>query len=161
MKPFATLLLACLALAATSVHAATVGDELPAFTLKDQHDKAHTLDETVQRIYASGDRKGGDLVKTAMAKLDQSHLDAQHAVLISEISDAPFFVKSIIRSSFKDRRYLSWLDVKGDTKTILPYRPEKIAVIELENRRIKAIRHVSDADALKQEIAPVKTGEKK
>lgn len=154
-KPLAfALTAATLMLATPLATAAAIGDELPAVTLKDQADTAHTLDSSVQRIYANADRKGDGMMKAAMAKLDQSVLDAQHAVVIADISGAPGFVKSIIRSSLKDRRYTTWLDVSGNTRSLLPYRANQIAVIELDQRRIVAVRYVADAEALRRELAP-------
>lgn len=150
----AALSLALSLFTATAWSAAKVGDELPAFTLKDQAGVLHTLDDSVQRIYANGDRKGDELMKTAMTGLGQAQLDAQKAVVVAEISAAPFFVKSIIRSSLKDRRYTTWLDTSGDTKSVLPYKGNQIAVLEIEKRRIKAIRYIPDAEKLKQELAP-------
>lgn len=162
MRNIAAAWLALLAfIAPPQVTAFGVGDELPALSLKDQYDKTQTLDGTVQRIYANADRKGDALMKEAMAQLDQSHLDQQKAIVVAEISAAPFFVKSIIRGSLKDRKYLTWLDTKGDTKKILPYRDNQIAVIELDHRRIKAVRYVGEAEALKKEIVPGAAEEKK
>lgn len=160
MKIIAALLLACsTAIAPGVAAAAAVGDTLPALSLKDQYDKAHILDTTVQRIYANADRKGDELMKAI--KLEQSQLDAQQAIVVAEISAAPFFVKSIIRSSLKDRRYLTWLDTKGDTQKSLPYRPNQVTVIELEQMRIKAIRYVNDLESLKKELPAVTPQEKK
>ena len=140
---------------ALPVFAASVGEELPTITLKDQSGTQQTLSDSTQRIYANADRKGDALMKEAMADLGQAQLDAQKAVVIADISAAPFFVKSIIRSSLKDRRYLTWLDTSGSTKRVLPYRDNHVTVIEIEQRRIKAIRYIADAGALKREITPV------
>lgn len=142
-------------LTALPVFSASVGDELPSITLKDQSGTQHTLDDSVQRIYANADRKGDALMKEAMADLGQAQLDAQKAVVIADISAAPFFVKSIIRSSLKDRRYITWLDTSGSTRRMLPYRDNHVTVIELEQRRIKAIRYIADGGTLKREMAPL------
>lgn len=162
MKKIATILMAlCAAIASGATTVREIGEVLPALTLKDQHDKPHTLDDSVRRIYANADRKGDALMKETMAQLEPSALDAQKAVVIAEISAAPFFIKSIIRGSLKDRRYTTWLDTQGETQKLLPYRPEKVTVIELEQRRITAIRYIGDTQSLRQELAPAKTEEKK
>ena len=143
---------ASLALAPAAI-AAKLGETLPAIELKDQLGKAHTLDATVRRIYANADRKGDALMKAAMEKLDQTRLDAQQAVVIADISAAPGFVKAIIKSSLKDRRYNTWIDLTGSTQRKLPYKPDQVTVIELEQLRITAIRYISDAESLKREFA--------
>ena len=154
-------LAAWLLIAAAAAGAASgPGDVLPALTLKDQADRTHTLDAAIRRVYANSDRKGDALMKEAMAGRGQAQLDAQQAVVIAEISAAPFFVKSIIRSSLKDRGYTTWLDTKGDTQALLPYRANQVTVIELEQRRITAIRHIGDAAALRRELGPEQNTEK-
>ncbi len=134
------------------VLAAEICDELPAFTLKDQAGEPQTLSDSVQRIYANGDRSSGKLIKQAMTGLDQSTLDAQQAIVVTEISAAPGFVKGIIRSGLEDRSYTTWIDTKGTTKRILPYRADRVVVLELAQRKVTAIRYIADADSLKQEL---------
>ena len=137
--------------AQTALAAVAVGEELPALTLKDQAGTERTLDASVRRIYANADRKGDGLMKAA--KIEQAQLDAQKAIVVADISEAPGFVKSIIKSSLKDRRYSTWLDTAGSTKKLLPYKADQIVVIELEARRVKAVRHLADAEALRRELA--------
>lgn len=152
MKTFLTTwLTAALLLAPTLTSAANVDEVIPALTLKDQLGNPHTLDATVRRIYANADRKGDALMKSA--ELDQAKLDKQKAIVIADISEAPGFVKRIITGSLKDRRYTTWLDVKGSTRKSLPYRADQVTVIELDGLRIKAIRSVADKAALQKELA--------
>lgn len=140
-------------LATTHAWAATVGGELPVLILKDQLGAPHTLEPIVRRLYINSDRKGDGLMKAAMSDLTQDTLDGQKAVVIADISGAPGFVKRIIASSLKDRRYTTWLDVTGSTQTVLPYKADAVTVVELDQRRIKAIRYLTDAEALKRELA--------
>ena len=150
-----TLLAACCAAALLLTpalsSAAKVDDVLPALTLKDQLGNPRTLDASVKRIYANADRKGDGLMKSA--EIDQAKLDKQKAIVIADISEAPGFVKRIITGSLKDRRYTTWLDVKGSTQKLLPYRADQVTVIELDGLRIKAIRNVADKAALQKELA--------
>lgn len=132
--------------------AAKVGDPLPELTLKDQFDKPHTLDGSVRRLYANADRKGDGLMKSAK-ELTQAKLDAQKAIVIADISKAPFFVKRIIRSSLKDRSYTTWLDASGSTQKWLPQKSDQVLVLDVEHGRIKAIRYAKDAAALQHELA--------
>ena len=131
--------------------AATVGDELPALELKDASDAPHVLDASIRRIYFTGDRGSGGVMKDAAPV--QAQLDAQHAIVIADISEAPGFVKFMIRSSLKDRGYLSWVDAGGVTKSLFPVRTGQVTVLDLEQRRIRAIRYAADVAAVKQELA--------
>lgn len=152
MKHFAHVCIAtALLLSAPLASAAKVDDVLPALTLKDQLGNPHTLDANIKRIYANADRKGDALMKSVA--LDQARLDQQKAIVIADISAAPGFVKRIITGSLKDRRYTTWVDVKGSTQKSLPYRADQVTVIELDGLRIKAIRNVADKAALQKELA--------
>lgn len=152
---FRKLILLGIILFCPAIPAAGVGEEIQAFTLNDQINVAHTLDDTILRIYATADRKADGLMKTAMRALKQSNLDTQKAIVVADISAAPGFVKRLIRSSFKDRSYTTWMDVSGSTRTVLPYRPDHVTVVELNRRRITAIRYIADADILMKELEPI------
>ena len=132
--------------------AAGVGDTLPALQLKDQYGKVQTLGQEVKRLYANADRKGDAMLKAALADKGQTRLDAQKAIVVAEISAAPFFVKSMIRGNLKDRGYLTWLDASGDTKKVLPYKEDQILILELDQQRITAVRYAGDVEALKREL---------
>lgn len=151
MKPFLALLALILA---NTAFAAGVGDTLPTLTLKDQAGTARTLDDSVRRLYANASRDGDKLMKEAMTGLGQAELQAQGAAALAEISQAPGFVKYLIRKSLKDRSYATWIDESGATRALLPYRDGAVAVIELDRMRITAIRHVTSAEALRRELAP-------
>ncbi len=154
MKTFAIPgLMALLALVlSANAFALQPGDTLPELSLEDAGGTDHTLDEAVRRIYLSGDRKSGNLIKEAMDGRDQATLDAQQAIVIAEISAAPGFVKRMIRSSLKDRSYTTWVDTKGRTKQALPYRPDRVTVLDLDARRVLAIRYHAELDGLRQEL---------
>lgn len=126
---------------------------LPAFTLNDQFGRAHTLDETVRRIYFNRDRKGDRLLKTALAKPGQARLDAQRAIVIADISAMPGFVKRFALSSLRERPHAIWLDPDGALSAQLPYREDQVTVVELSARRITAVRFVDDEAGLGAELA--------
>jgi hypothetical protein len=155
-RPLPWLLAALLATGVAT--AAGVGDTLPEFALNDGAGKEHVLDDSVRRIYASADRAGDRLLKDALKEPGQAALDAQAAVVIADISGAPGFVKGMIRSSVRDRKYATWLDESGKTRNLLPYREDAIAVIDLAGRRITAVRYASSVEALRQELAPPPAG---
>ncbi len=141
--PAVALCLCSLAAGATGV-----GDTLSALELKDAHGKPQQLADHHCRIYASIDRKGDKLIKAALAERKQAALDAQHAVVIADISGAPGFVKRIIRSSLKDRDYSTWLDEKGSTERKLARRDKRISVIDIDRRKVTALQFLGDEEAL-------------
>lgn len=145
-----TLVAIALALAAFQAHALNIGDEVPVLQMKDAKDVEHTLGDEVRRIYYSGDRDSGGAMKEAAPT--QAQLDAQHAVAIANIADAPGFVKYLIRKSMNDRAYTTWLDASGATKPLFPVRPGQVTIIELQARKITAIRYAPDVAAIRNEL---------
>lgn len=143
-RPWPATLLFFLLLGSLGSQASEVGSTLPAISLDDQHGQPQQLQEDTRRIYASADRKADKLLAKAMKNRSQADLDAQRAIVIGEISAAPGFVKRIIRSGLKDRSYQTWVDDRGKTKKLLPYRPDRLAVIDLQARKIIAVQQISD-----------------
>lgn len=137
---------------AAAAHGAGVGDVLPALEMKDAADQARVLDGAVRRIYFTPDRAAGEIVKAVMPK--QAQLDGQGAVVIANIAEAPGFVKALIRRSLKQRPYATWLDVAGVTQPLLPARAGQVTVVELDQRRITAVRYATSAAGLQQELGP-------
>lgn len=149
----AALVALATAFAPFSALAAKVGDALPALSLKDQFGKQHVLDASVRRIYLNADRKSGDLVKAGMKDVAQETLDAHNAIVITNISEAPGFVKRIILSGLKERRYAVWVDQAGSSKS-LPSRADQVTVLDVEAMQIKAIRFVGKETDLQAELKP-------
>lgn len=132
--------------------AAGVGEALPLLKFKDQAGAERTLDASVRRIYANASRGGDALMKKAAPT--QAALDAQRAIALAEISQAPGFVKYLIRKSLKDRPYATWIDESGATRALLPYKDGDVSVIELDQGRITAVRHLGSVEALRRELDP-------
>jgi hypothetical protein len=150
----AVLLLATVgASSASTASAAETGAPLPALAVKNSAGELLTLNDDIRRIYANGDRKGDRLIKAAMAGRDQDTLDAQGAIVVADISAAPGFIRRIIRNELRERSYATWLDESGDTRALLPYRQDHITVLELDARRVTAIRHIGDVETLRRELA--------
>lgn len=124
------------------------GDELPAFELEDQHGNAQQLDNSVQRIYTSGDRKSDKLLKAALEDKKQAALDRQNAIVVADISAAPSFVRRIIRSNLKDRDYITWLDQRGKSRKWMGYKEDRVGIIELDKRIVTAVRYLSNENEL-------------
>lgn len=152
-RPLVLLALALSMIASASFAAGVgVGEALPELTLDDASGKPHTLVPELRRIYTTADRSGDKLIKAAMDGLKQANLDAQGATVIADISGAPFFIKGIIRSNLRERGYTTWLDSSGDTRKILAYRENRVAIIELDQLKVTAIRYVSTVEDLKREL---------
>lgn len=148
-----------LSLWATQSPATDVGESLPAYSLSDDSGQEHTLDDSVRRIYATIDRKGDKLLDAALQEGAAEQLGAQQAIVIADISDAPGFVKRIIRGSLEDRPYRTWMDTRGSTRKTLPTRKGGVSLVELERMQIRAIRSLNSVEeiqsALQEALSPL------
>lgn len=144
--------LAVLALisALPGAYALEVGEALPPIELEDASGSDVALLASHRRIYATADRKGGKLIERAMAELNQASLDNHGAVVITEISKAPGFVKGMIKSGLEDRSYVSWVDEAGRTRKLWPYRKNHVTVIDLNDYEVVAIRFERDLETLRE-----------
>jgi hypothetical protein len=138
--------------AASSPPISEVGNILPPFGLADQFGKSHNLDEGVKVIYLDVDRKGDQLLNATLTEQGQAHLDEKHAIVISDISAAPSFVISLVISDLKGRHYNLWVDQQGSVTASLPRHSNQVTVIELDQRRITAIRYCDSVEQLRHEL---------
>ena len=78
--------------------------------------------------------------------------DAQNAIVVADISEAPWFVKRIIRGSLKDRSYTTWMDREGITRELLPYQAGGVTIIDLDAFSITGVTLAKDAVSLRQAL---------
>ena len=149
---FSTLI-AALVFFAVAPGFAAEGKSIVGINLQDASGTKVTLTAETKRIYASADRKGDDLLKTALDPLGQAVLDEQNALVISDISEAPGFVKRIIRSSLKDRKYQTLIDQSGTSKSVLPNRKKAVLVADLVDGVVVTTIYVRSAEELSQVLS--------
>jgi hypothetical protein len=139
----------CLALASLSLYALEMGAVLPALQLNDQFGKAHTLDAATRRIYFTHDMAGGKLLKAVLGDKGQTILDSQQAVAITDVSQMPSMIRSMMAMpAMKKRSYQIWIDESGKVISDLPRKPDQVTVIELDQLKITAVQFVADEKAL-------------
>jgi len=139
----------CLALASLSLFAMDIATALPALQLYDQFGKAHTLDAKTKRIYFTHDMAGGKLLKAALGEKGQDVLDKQQAVAITDVSQMPSMIRSMMAMpAMKKRSYQIWIDESGKVVSELPRKPDQVTVIELDQLKITAVRFAADEKAL-------------
>lgn len=135
----------------TSLYAAGVGELLPSIQLKDQFGKMHSLEPTVKRIYFTHDMAGGKLLKAALGDKGQAVLDSQQAVAITDVSQMPAMIRSMMAMpAMKKRSYQIWIDETGKVVAGLPRKPDQVTVIELDHQKITSVKYAADEKALAQ-----------
>ncbi|HQQ74594.1 MAG TPA: hypothetical protein PK031_05535, partial [Pseudomonadales bacterium] len=109
----------------------------------------HTLGVATRRIYFTHDMAGGKLLKAALGENGQALLDSQQAVAITDVSEMPSVIRSMMAlPAMKKRSYLIWIDEIGVVVRSLPRKPEQVTVIDLDQMRITAVQFAADKKAL-------------
>lgn len=117
-----------------------VGDAVPAFAFRDQHDAALPIDAATRVLLFTRDMSGGGLVKEALAENGKELLTAAGAVYVSDVSRMPGLVLSAFAlPSLRKRPYPIALDRSGDVTSVLPSADGKATVLALDAGKIRAI----------------------
>lgn len=142
-------LLSVTAASAAPAKAFELGDALPAWQLKDQHDKAFSLSQSTQRVLLASSHGAAKLMDEAMKTLPEGRLDALNAVYIADISRVPGLVaKMVLVPSMRSASYRVLLDRQG---VVAPERTgaEPVLWLELDGQVISERREFTDAKALR------------
>jgi hypothetical protein len=139
----------CVALASLPLYALDVGDALVGIRLEDQFGKKHSLDAAAKRIYFTHDMAGGKLLKAVLGEKGQAMLDKQQAVAITDVSQMPALIRSMMAMpAMKKRSYQIWIDEAGKVTAGLPRKPEQVTVIELDHQKITSVKFAADEKSL-------------
>ncbi len=140
-----------------SKYSAKVSNDLNAgstisFTLPDQFDKAHTLKAETKTLVLVFAKATGHTVKEFLKKQDSDYLTKRDTLFVADISPMP----TVIRNTFalpdlKKSAYSVLLIYDKNISHQLKNEKEadKIAVVTLENRVVKAVIYISTEEELK------------
>jgi len=146
------LLLLCLP-ALVFAQTLAVGASIPAFSVHDQHDKAHQMDRSVNVLLFSRDMDGGDVIKAALKGFSQQQLDEKHVVFLSDISAMPGFVASLFaKPKMRKLPWTMWLDEDGDVTAGLPSGKDKASLIFLHGLTITSIEITDQPERIRSAL---------
>jgi len=137
--------------AAVAAPAWAPGTQLPRFALEDQHGVRVEVDEQVALLVVTRDMDAGDLVKQALAGVDQRRLDERRALYVADISRMPALVSRLIAiPRMRQRPYRVLLDRDGSATRDAPYVEKKPTVLFLDRLRITRVEHAASAEELRR-----------
>jgi len=123
-----------------------------SFTLPDQFDKVHTLEDSTKKLILVFKKDAGHAVNEFLQKQEDGYLEKRNALFIADISPMPV----IIRNAF------ALPDLKSSSYTMLllydemivkqfkdEANAEKIAIVTLENSVVKSTQFISTEEELK------------
>ena len=122
-----------------------------SFTLPDQFDKVHTLDDSTKKLILVFKKDSGHAVNEFLQKQEADYLTKRNALFIADISPMPV----IIRNAFAlpDLRNSSYtMLLLYDEGIVKQFKDEanieKIAIVTLENAVVKSTQFISTEEEL-------------
>lgn len=129
-----------------------VGSEID-FKLPDQFDKPHELTENTKMVIMVFSKPTGHTVKGFLKKQPKGFLESKRTLFVADISPMPVVIRNTFAlPDFKKSDYSVLLiyDKKLAAKLKDEKHIDKIAVVYLENKKIKEIKYISKEEELKE-----------
>ncbi len=138
------MLLSSLAIAQTL----KVGDTINPLNVKDQFDKNVEINsKDYKTIIFSAEKDPASWVSEYLNEKPNTYLDANSAVVVSDISGMPSFVtKWFAMPKFKKYNYSLAL-IKEETK-LFPKEEEALTIIKIKDNKIESIKFIKDSKAI-------------
>lgn len=129
-----------------------VNNKLPHFSLPDQFDKIHTINEKITTIIVSFEKDTGAMVNEFLSLQDKSYLSQHHAVFIANISGMPTIItKMFALPKMRDYAH-NILLIYDENDKRFSAKEGMSTVYKLNNGVIKEIFYVSSLDEIKQAL---------
>ena len=129
-----------------------VNTKIPHFSLPDQFDKIHTINEDVTTIIVSFEKGTGAMVNEFLSEQDKSYLAQHHAVFIANISGMPMIItKMFALPKMRDYAHNILLIYDENDKRFIS-KEGKSTVYKLDNGIVKDLFYVSSFNEIKQAL---------
>jgi len=133
----------------------SIGSEVDFSLLEDQFGHKFTYQDVMNTVLYVNNMKAKNLVRDALAELDQSCLRDGKVVYLADISGMPALISKLIAvPRLRDYGYPVWLDYNGLATAALPVKDDEVTVLQLDKGAITAVEYDTDAKMLVQRLAP-------
>lgn len=123
-----------------------VNNTIKSFTLTDQFDKVHQVDERIQTIIVSFEKGTGADINSFLSTKSPDFLEKHNTVFIANISGMPSFVTTMFALP-KMRKYEhSILLIYDEEDTRFLQEEEKSTVYKLKNGIVQRIYYITQKD---------------
>jgi len=127
-----------------------LNENLDTFTLPDQFDKIHTINENIKTIIVSFEKGTGSDISKFLIKQDPDYLAKHSAVFIANISDMPTIITKLFAipkmQSYKHKILL----INDDNDQRFVSKEEKSTVYKISNGVIIKIYFISSEEELRK-----------
>jgi uncharacterized protein YxeA len=122
-----------------------------AFTLPDQFDKSHTMDNSTKKLIMVFAKGTGHTVKEFLKKQPADYLPKHHALFVADISPMPVVIRNTFAMPDLKKQSYSVLLIY-DKKISMDFKKgaetDKIAIVTLDNGTIEKVDYVENEDEL-------------
>lgn len=126
------------------------GSTLEPWTLQDQFEKAHSLDDSTRVLLVARDMDGSKLVKAALAERPKGYLEVRHALFLADISRMPALISRLFAvPAMRDYSYPVLLDRDAAIASRYASDEGKVLWVRLEQRRVLETRQLDSPVALR------------
>jgi len=130
------------------------GSEI-SFTLPDQFDRAHTLDDNITTLIFVSSKATGHMVKTYLKEKPADFLETHHTLFVADISPMPVVIRNTFALPDLKKQHYSVLliydkafaDAFGQGS-----EADKVNIVELEHKKVKSVRRVATATELDEAL---------
>ena len=127
-----------------------IGDKISSFSLPNQFDKIHTIDNGTSFIIVAFEKKSTNLVNDFLSSKNNDFLDKNHAIFISDISCVPSVIVNIFTiPKMREYKYDILLIYKENSKKFLEGQ-DQVTVYFLENGFVKDVKFISTKEELER-----------
>lgn len=126
----------------------TVGNDIPALTIKDQFEKEHTIDATVKTIIFSASKDESTTIKEFLNSKDKEFLNTNHIVYVADITAMPSLISKFIALPKMKNYSFPILLVDENHKILFPVEKDKITIITLDNSKITDVKFIKTSQDL-------------
>ncbi len=133
----------------------TVGKKLNSYTLQDQFEKQHSLNDKVKKVIFVFTKATGHLMRVYLVDKDVNYLSSRNIDFIADISGMPSLIaKMFAIPDFKESVYPILLIRKKENAVSFRNEEQKnaIMIISLDNQKIVNVKFVTNEIDLKNEI---------
>lgn len=150
MNKLLLLILLCFGLNASVVAAELrVGDDLPAITLKNQHDKPITVAADVQTLLFVVEKPAGEVLSGYLKKQPDDFLISKKAYFMADISGMPSMViKMFALPTMRKRPWSALLGYSASELAFMPHQKDHVTVVKLKAGKVDEIMFVNNEAAL-------------
>jgi len=128
-----------------------VSQSVEAFSLNDQHEKAHSISGDTKTLVFAFSKDIGHICNDFFATKADTYLEDNKAMFVADVSGAPSVIRSMfIMPGLKEFKHT--VLVIDDKNVATGYKsghdPEKIMIVNLDNKIITSINSVNTVEEL-------------